>query len=85
MPAIITSQDFNRRISQAQRDCEKEPVFITNRGRLAYVLLNYEEYRRLSHKESIAEALSAPSQMEEMMDLEFDRANFETRSFFGEE
>ena len=84
MPAIITSQDFNRHISQAQRNCEKEPVFITSRGRLAYVLLNYEEYRRLSNKESIADALSAPLEMDDMADFEFERAPIEARTFPGE-
>ncbi len=84
MPSVITSQDFNRHISQAQRNCETEPVFITNRGRLAYVLLNYEEYRRLSNNESIAEALSAPAEMGDMIDLEFERSHIEPRVFPGE-
>ncbi|KLT73598.1 hypothetical protein PL75_01210 [Neisseria arctica] len=80
MPTIITSQDFNRRVSQAQRDCQKEPVLITNRGQLAYVLLSYQEYARLSKSKptSIAEALSAPADAD-MIDIDFDRATIETR------
>lgn len=76
MPQIMTAQEFNRSVSKAQQDCANSPVFVTHRGNLAYVLLNYKEYRRLAGKEeSIAEALAAPrEEIDVLADIEFERA-----------
>ena len=53
------------------------PVFITDRGRPAHVLLSIEEYRRLTGRgRSIGEALSMPG----MEDIEFDPPKFEGNS-----
>ncbi|WP_373740389.1 type II toxin-antitoxin system Phd/YefM family antitoxin [Neisseria sp.] len=75
MPQIMTAQEFNRQVSRAQQECENSPVFVTHRGNLAYVLLNYQEYRRLAGKEeSIAEALAAPQEeIDVLSDIEFER------------
>jgi prevent-host-death family protein len=37
-----------RALSAAKRAAESEPVFITDRGRPAYVLISIEDYRRLT-------------------------------------
>lgn len=86
MNTVMTAQEFNRQISKAQKDCEHNPVFVTNRGNLAYVLLNYHDYRRLVGKEeSIAEALAAPEEeLEILEDLVFERANIEDRPWNGD-
>jgi prevent-host-death family protein len=44
----ITSREFNRDASRAKKAANSGPVFITDRGRPAHVLLSIEEYRRLT-------------------------------------
>ena len=57
----VTSRDFNQDVTRAKRAAEQGPVFITDRGRPAHVLLSIEDYRRLSRTpRSIVEALSMP-------------------------
>jgi prevent-host-death family protein len=67
---IMTSREFNQNTSGAKKAAEKEPVFITDRGRPAHVLLSIEEYRRLAglRKQNLAELLSMP----EDDDIDFD-------------
>lgn len=43
----ITSRRFNQDASGAKRAAREGPVFITDRGRPAHVLLSIEAYRRL--------------------------------------
>ena len=65
----ISSRDFNQDVSQAKRAAEAGPVFITDRGRPAYVLLRHEAYRRLAgESQSIRQMLDQPS----IEDIEFD-------------
>ncbi|MCP2040870.1 PHD/YefM family antitoxin component YafN of YafNO toxin-antitoxin module [Neisseria sp. HSC-16F19] len=47
MTSIISSREFNQHTHKAQREAEKAPVFITNRGKLAHVLLSYADYQKL--------------------------------------
>lgn len=57
----LSSREFNQDTSKAKKAAKKGPVFITNRGRPAHVLLSIEGYRKLSGKrKSLAEALSMP-------------------------
>lgn len=57
----FSSREFNQDASRAKRAAESGPVFITDRGRPAHVLLNIEEYRRLTGGEmTLAEALAQP-------------------------
>ena len=44
----ISSREFNQDVSRAKRAADAGPVFVTDRGRLAYVLLRYEAYQRLA-------------------------------------
>ncbi|QIW16336.1 prevent-host-death protein [Pasteurellaceae bacterium RH1A] len=45
---IMTSREFNQRLSQAQKAALIEPVIITNRGEPAFVLLSYAAYTKQS-------------------------------------
>lgn len=44
----VSSREFNQDASKAKRAARSGPVFITDRGRPAHVLLTIEEYRRLT-------------------------------------
>ena len=58
----LTSREFNQDTSGAKKAASRGPVFITDRGRPAHVLLSIEEYRRLTGGEmSVAEALAQPN------------------------
>ena len=64
----LTSREFNQDTSGAKKAAAKGPVFITDRGRPAHVLLSIEEYRRLAGEQmSLAEALAQPG-----ADFDFD-------------
>ena len=57
----ISSRDFNRDVSRAKRAAEAGPVFVTDRGRPVYVLLQYEAYRRLAGPpKSLLDAVAMP-------------------------
>ena len=61
MVVTITSRVFNQDAAGAKRAASQGPVFITDRGRPAHVLLSIEEYRRLLGPErSIADLLALP-------------------------
>jgi prevent-host-death family protein len=44
----LSSREFNQDASGAKKAASKGPVFITDRGRPAHVLLTIEDYRRLT-------------------------------------
>jgi prevent-host-death family protein len=46
----LTSREFNHDTGRAKKAAAKGPVFITDRGQPAHVLLSIEEYRKLSEK-----------------------------------
>lgn len=57
----LSSREFNQAASEAKKAANKGPVFITDRGRPAHVLMSMELYQRLtgsSHK--IADLLAMP-------------------------
>jgi prevent-host-death family protein len=56
----ITSREFNQDASGAKRKAARGPVFITDRGKPAHVLLTIDEYRRLQSRRrmSVAESLA---------------------------
>jgi prevent-host-death family protein len=57
----FSSREFNQDTSRAKKASSKGPVFITDRGKPAHVLLSIEEYQRLSGRgRSILDALSMP-------------------------
>ena len=56
-----SSREFTRDVSAAKRAAEKGPVFITDRGRLAFALLRIEDYYKLQGQpiESLFEVMNA--------------------------
>ena len=57
----LSSREFNQATSEAKRAANDGPVFITDRGRPAHVLLSFEEYQRLTRqRRNIADALALP-------------------------
>jgi hypothetical protein len=57
----ISSREFNQDVSRAKRAAEAGPVFVTDRCRPAYVLLQYEAYQRLaSPPKSLLDAVAMP-------------------------
>ena len=57
----LTSREFNQHASDAKKATKNGPVFITDRGRPAHVLLSIEEYRRLTGgRAKIADLLAMP-------------------------
>ncbi len=57
----LSSREFNQDSSRAKKAAENGPVFITDRGRPAHVLLTMDEYQRLSGgAASIVELLAMP-------------------------
>jgi|TARA_R100000935_G_scaffold10792_2_gene21543 prevent-host-death family protein len=65
----ITSRTFNQDASGAKRAAQNGPVFITDRGKPAHVLLSIEAYRRLTgQRENIVDLLGDP----EAVDVSFE-------------
>src|SRR5258708_27335404 len=57
----LTSREFNQDTSGAKKAASQGPVFITDRGRPAHVLLTIEDYLHLTGgRISLAEALPQP-------------------------
>ncbi len=57
----LSSREFNQGLNDAKRAANKGPVFITDRGRPAHVLMGFEEYQRLTkQRRNIAGALAMP-------------------------
>ncbi len=65
----LSSREFNQHASDAKKAANNGPVFITNRGRPAHVLLNIKEYQRLTAGcQKIADLLAMPGSE----DIEFE-------------
>jgi Antitoxin Phd_YefM, type II toxin-antitoxin system len=57
----ISSREFNQNASAAKKAAEKGPVFITDRGRMAHVLLTIEKYQQITgNGKSILDLLAMP-------------------------
>jgi prevent-host-death family protein len=57
----LSSREFNQDTGRAKNAARGGPVFITDRGRPAHVLLTFEDYERLTGgRDSIIELLSLP-------------------------
>jgi PHD/YefM family antitoxin component YafN of YafNO toxin-antitoxin module len=64
----ISSREFNQDVSKAKRAAVNGPVFITDRGHPAHVLLTIEEYQKVTDKgQSIVELLAMP----DIADIDF--------------
>lgn len=57
----LSSREFNQDTSRAKKAAAEGPVFITDRGKPAHVLLSIADYHRITgQRRSIVTALSAP-------------------------
>jgi prevent-host-death family protein len=73
MITTLSSRDFNQDASRAKKAAMDGPVFITDRGRPAHVLLSIEEYQRITGgASSIVDMLAMPGAAE--IDFEPPRA-----------
>jgi len=65
----LSSREFNQDASRAKKIASSGPVFITDRGRPAHVLLTIEEYQRITGGQpSIVELLA----MQGVADIDFE-------------
>lgn len=77
MPTTITSRELSQDAGRAKKYALQGPVFITDRGRPAHVLLSIEEYQRLAGKGiSLAESLA---QTGPDGDFDYDFSQFRSR------
>ncbi len=57
----LSSRELNQDIGKAKRASLQGPVFITDRGKPAHVLLSIDEYQRLTgNRRNIADLLAMP-------------------------
>ena len=57
----LSSREFNQHASEAKKAANEGPVFITDRGRPAHVLLSIEDYQRITGgHQKIADLLAMP-------------------------
>lgn len=70
----FSSREFNQDAARAKRAARNGPVFITDRGRPAHVLLSIKEYKQITNKgKSIVELLAMPGMAEIDPDFEYPR------------
>lgn len=61
----VSSREFNQDTSGAKRAANRGPVFITDRGKPAHVLLTFEDYQRLATgSQSIIDQLGMSEEIE---------------------
>ncbi len=65
----FSSREFNQAVTRAKKAARQGPVFITDRGRPAHVLLTIEEYQRITGgRTTLVELLAMPGDA----DVEFE-------------
>jgi len=65
----FSSREFNQAVTRAKKAARQGPVFITDRGRPAHVLLTIEEYQRITGgRTTLVELLAMPGDA----DIEFE-------------
>ncbi|PWC09654.1 type II toxin-antitoxin system Phd/YefM family antitoxin [Brenneria corticis] len=65
----LSSRELNQDVTRAKKAALNGPVFITDRGRPAHVLLSIDEYQRLTkQRRNISDALAMPG----IADIEFE-------------
>jgi prevent-host-death family protein len=66
MTTQISSRQFNQDTSGAKRAAERGPVYITDRGRPAHVLLTFDAYEELVGPHRALDLLAEPAGVEEV-------------------
>ena len=65
----LSSRELNQDVSRAKKATRNGPVFITDRGKPAHVLLIFEDYQRLTkQRRNVADALAMPG----IAEIEFE-------------
>jgi len=71
----ISSRELNQDIGFAKKAAQIGPVFITDRGKPAHVLLKIADYKKLTTKnKSLAEVLSMPKNSNQI-DFQAEKMN----------
>ena len=61
----LSSRQFNQDASRARKAAESGPVFITDHGQPAHVLLTFDEYKKITGgRAKIADLLAMPGIVE---------------------
>ena len=67
----LSSRELNQDVTRAKKATKSGPVFITDRGKPAHVLMSFADYQRLTRRrQNIADALAMPG----VADIEFEPA-----------
>lgn len=78
----MTSREFNQDAGRAKRAAMDGPVFITDRGKPAHVLLTIEDYKKLTGpRRNLAEILACP----ESADIDFEPRKLHDTLFKAED
>jgi len=78
----VTSREFNQNVSHIKKESANGPVFITDRGKAAHVLMSIEDYNGLTKtNENIVTLLSMPK----AADVEFDVPKINSKLYTPEE
>lgn len=81
--STFSSREFNQDVSRIKKATTQGPVFITDRGHPAHVLLSIEDYLKLTQtKETIVDLLAMPDSAD--IDLEVSKIKgsiFRTEEF----
>ncbi|MDO9049975.1 MAG: type II toxin-antitoxin system Phd/YefM family antitoxin [Methylotenera sp.] len=73
----LSSRELNQDVTRAKKATKNGPVFITDRGKPAHVLLSIEEYQQLTkQRRSIVDSLAMPGI--ESIEFEPPRVTIET-------
>ena len=66
----MTSREFNQNLSKAKRAAAQGPVYVTDRGKPAHVLLSFEQFSSLTTpSQSLADLLAGS---DECVAIEFE-------------
>jgi prevent-host-death family protein len=64
----LTSREFNQDTGRAKKAAKRGPVFITDRGKPAHVLVSFEEYLRLTKRQGdLIDDLGLPEGVEDVV------------------
>ncbi|OGT36068.1 MAG: prevent-host-death protein [Gammaproteobacteria bacterium RIFCSPHIGHO2_12_FULL_37_14] len=78
----VTSREFNQDVSKIKRAALNGPVFITDRGHPAHVLLAIDDYEKLTAvKKNIIDLLAMP----DVADIEFEPAKLNKKIYRPED
>lgn len=78
----VTSREFNQDVSKVKKASLQGPVFITDRGHPAHVLLTIHDYQELTKtKENILDLLAMP----EAADIDFEPKKLNRKLYHPED